>query len=969
MTQTPSEPLQTAGKATSALENGQAAHRVVMPDLIAPQTDWTLTTAEIEPPPIKRVEPDVETLQPRQGFRWWRGISIRTKATTLAIVLGTVPMLTIAGIAYSIAGRALTERAGISEREQAIALQSQVNQFMRGRFSDIQVMAQLDIFTDPQLRSAISNAAKAAALTRILNSHKIYDIAAVTDLKGNLIAQTAGEPLGNLSNRTYIRAALQANGPILSQPVVSPTSGIFSIYAASVIKDKLTKQPIGIVFTRMPVKVLEEVIKNYRDSGNKYYLVDGSGKVFIGPEGEYVNQMLSTGAAATGRQDTYTAIAPEEIFPALAGKRLENQPITVQSQNTKTQTEALLAYTPPVQMSGLPDLNWTAIIAIDTSIAFAAQRKLLVVFTLATGVITLLLSAIAADIANRATRPIRSAATAVQKIGQGDLDTRLEVKGEDELGVLGENINSMAAQLQTSLTAQALEVTKERVLTAAKGSGVLGQAELKIVFDQSVADARDWLGVDRVVIYRFDAGLDRGVVSESVDGNWPSALENNVNDTCIPQSLREAYLNGRVIANRDVSIAELDWHPEHVRLMERLQIKSNLVVPITGGGQLYGLLIAHMCSAMRDWQPVEIDFLRRLGNELGLSIYRVELLEQTTNLAQEQRQLKEELQKRALELLQEVDPISRGDLTTRAKVTADEIGTIADSYNATVDNLRKIVVQVQTAANQVVSTTTVNETSIQALTSEALRQTEEISIALELVKQMADTVQTVAANAEQAETAVQQAAQTVEEGDEVMNRTVEGIQVIRVTVADTAKKVKHLGESSQKISKVVELISAFAAQTNMLALNASIEASRAGEEGRGFAVVANEVRVLARQSAEATEEIRGLISSIQAETNEVVAAMESGIEQVVTGTKLVDETRQSLNKITAVSAQISALVEAIAQSTVIQSQASETVTRTMQGVAAIANKTSTEVGHVSSSFEELRQVAETLQAGVGQFKV
>jgi methyl-accepting chemotaxis protein PixJ len=925
--------------------------------------------AEIKLPIVKQVEPDVETFQSQGGARWWRGISIRTKATTLAIVLGTVPMLTIAGIAYSIAGPALTERAGVSEQDKAVALQNQVNQFMRSRFSDIQVMAQLDIFTDPQLRAAISDQAKAAALTRILNSYKIYDIAAVTDLKGNLIAQTAGEPLGNLSNRTYIRAALQANGPILSQPIISPTSGIFSIYAASVIKDKLTKQPIGIVVTRMPVKVLGELIKNYTDSGSHYYLVDGAGKVFLGSEGEYVNQMLATGAAATGRRDTYTAIAPEEIFPALAGKRLGSQPLIIQSQDTKSQTEELLAYAPSVQMSGLPDLGWTAITAIDTATAFAAQRKLLLVFTLATGVITLLLSAIAADIANRATRPIRSAANAVQKIGQGDLDTRLEVKGGDELGVLGENINSMAAQLQTALTAQALEATKERVLTAAKGSGVLGRSELQIIFDQSVADARDLLGVDRVVIYRFDTGLDRGVVSESVDSNWSSALENNVNDTCIPQSLREAYLNGRVIANRDVSIAESDWHPEHVRLMERLQIKSNLIVPIVQGNQLFGLLIAHMCSAIHDWQSAEVDFLRRLGNELGLSIYRVELLEQTTNLAQEQRQLKEELQKRALELLQEVDPISRGDLTTKAKVTADEIGTIADSYNATVDNLRKIVLQVQSAANQVVNTTSINEISIQSLTSEALRQTEGIAMALALVKQMADTVQTVAANAEQAETAVQQAAQTVEEGDEVMNRTVEGIQVIRVTVADTAKKVKHLGESSQKISKVVELISAFAAQTNMLALNASIEASRAGEEGRGFAVVANEVRALARQSAEATEEIRGLISSIQAETNEVVSAMESGIEQVVTGTKLVDETRQSLNKITAVSAQISGLVEAIAQSTVIQSQASETVTQTMQGVAAIADKTSTEVGQVSSSFEELRKMAETLQAGVGQFKV
>ncbi len=330
---------------------------------------------------------------------------------------------------------------------------------------------------------------------------------------------------------------------------------------------------------------------------------------------------------------------------------------------------------------------------------------------------------------------------------------------------------------------------------------------------------------------------------------------------------------------------------------------------------------------------------------------------------------KQTIQRRALELLREVDPISKGDLTIRAKVTPDEIGTLADSYNATVASLRKIVAQVQNAADQVIETTEGNEVYIQTLSAEAAKQAVEITDALEQIERMTQVGRVVAANAEQAETIVQQATQTVREGDAAMNRTVDGIQAIRSTVAETARKVKHLGESSQKISTVVELISAFASQTNMLALNASIEASRAGESGRGFAIVASEVRALAQRSAEATEEIRKLVSSIQAETNEVVVAMESGTEQVVIGTKLVDETRQSLNKITSASAKISALVESIAQATVVQSEAAETVTQTMQGVASSANKTSAEANQVASSFEQLQTVAQTLQASVDRFKV
>jgi len=302
-------------------------------------------------------------------------------------------------------------------------------------------------------------------------------------------------------------------------------------------------------------------------------------------------------------------------------------------------------------------------------------------------------------------------------------------------------------------------------------------------------------------------------------------------------------------------------------------------------------------------------------------------------------------------------------------VTSDEIGTIADSYNATIGSLRKLVTQVQTAAKQVATTTSSSEISVQELSAEALRQAQEITAALDRIQEMSNSIRAVAANASQAEAAVLQATQTVEVGDAAMNRTVDGILAIRETVAETSKKVKRLGESSQKISKVVNLIGTFADKTNLLALNAAIEAANAGEQGRGFAVVAEQVRSLARQSAQATAEIESLVKDIQTETNSVVAAMEAGTEQVVTGTRLVDETRQSLNQITAVSVQISALVSAISSAAVAQSQVSEEVTQTMSGVAAIAQHTSTEATLVSASFKELLAVATELQASAGQFKV
>lgn len=346
-----------------------------------------------------------------------------------------------------------------------------------------------------------------------------------------------------------------------------------------------------------------------------------------------------------------------------------------------------------------------------------------------------------------------------------------------------------------------------------------------------------------------------------------------------------------------------------------------------------------------------------------------EIARQQAEYAKQQQEAKEFLQNRALELLMEVSPLRDGDLTIRAKVTEDEVGTIADSYNATINSLRKIVAQVQSVANQVSQTAEGNKASLTELTGDALQQSASIQMALQRIEDMTRSIQLVAQGAQEAERAVQVASETVHQGDEAMNRTVEGIVAIRETVAETAKKVKQLGESSQKISKVVNLIGTFAAQTNLLALNASIEAARAGEEGRGFAVVADEVRSLARQSAKATAEIEQLVASIQTETNEVVAAMEAGTQQVVTGTQLVEETRQSLNQIAQASEQISNLVRTITEAATSQAQTSTVVSETITNVAGLATNTSHRAETVLAAFQNLLSVANELQTTVAQFKL
>jgi methyl-accepting chemotaxis protein PixJ len=533
-------------------------------------------------------------------------------------------------------------------------------------------------------------------------------------------------------------------------------------------------------------------------------------------------------------------------------------------------------------------------------------------------------------------------------------------------------LQQLAEELQTTLDRANLieernESTKQaqilKELTIKLSSALNGEEVFTII----VNEIRQALKADRVIVYRFDETWAGTVIAESVAEEFPKALGATIADPCFADNYVEKYRSGRIQATRDIFDAGLT--PCHLGQLKPFEVKANLVAPINYEGNLLGLLIAHQCSGPRNWHQNEIDLFGQLTVQVGLALERSDLLAKQLLGEVEQRQIREKMQQRALELLMEVDPVNRGDLTIRAKVTEDEIGTIADSYNATIENLRRIVTQVQQAAAQFTNTTGTNEAAVRQLSNEATKQAEDVAGALERLQAMNQSIQEVAENAAQAESAVQQATKTVDQGEDAMNRTVDGILAIRETVAATAKQVKRLGESSQKISKVVNLISSFADQTNLLALNAAIEAAHAGEEGRGFAVVADEVRSLARQSAEATAEISELVASIQSETNEVVNAMEAGTEQVVAGTRLVDETRRSLNQITAASAQISELVEAITAAAVEQSQTSQSVTQTMAQVAAIADKTSSEASNVATTFKDLLAVAQSLQDTVRQFKV
>ncbi|MBE9206374.1 HAMP domain-containing protein [Nostoc sp. LEGE 06077] len=363
----------------------------------------------------------------------------------------------------------------------------------------------------------------------------------------------------------------------------------------------------------------------------------------------------------------------------------------------------------------------------------------------------------------------------------------------------------------------------------------------------------------------------------------------------------------------------------------------------------------------------ELGLLATGFNEMARVIFT------TTNEAQrkadEQEEAKENLQRQVIRLLDDVEGAARGDLTVQAEVTADVLGAVADAFNLTIQNLRDIVQQVKVAAREVTKGATNSETFARALSSDALRQAEELAVTLNSVQVMTDSIQRVAEAAREAETVARDASSIALKGGEAVENTVAGILEIRETVAETTRKVKRLAESSQEISKIVALISQIASRTNLLALNASIEAARAGEAGRGFAIVADEVRQLADKSAKSLKEIEQIVMQIQSETGSVMTAMEEGTQQVIKGTKLAEEAKRSLENIIQVANRIDILVRSITSDTVEQTETSRAVAHVMQSVELTAQETSQEAQRVSGALQNLVGVSRDLIASVERFRV
>ncbi len=335
--------------------------------------------------------------------------------------------------------------------------------------------------------------------------------------------------------------------------------------------------------------------------------------------------------------------------------------------------------------------------------------------------------------------------------------------------------------------------------------------------------------------------------------------------------------------------------------------------------------------------------------------------------AREQADQNERNQQAILRLLDEMGSLADGDLTVEATVTEDITGTIADSFNFAIEELRKLVATVNDTALMVDTATKQTENTAAHLAKATDNQAKEINAATESIVSMAASIEEVSGNAERSSDVARHSVEVAHKGGEAVRRTIDGMNAIRETIQETSKRIKRLGESSQEIGNIVELISDIAEQTNILALNASIQASMAGEAGRGFAVVADEVQRLAERSTNATKQIEVLVRTIQADTNEAVVSMERSTTDVVGGALLAENAGAALDEIEQVSNQIASLVQNISSSARQQAGAAADVTRRTTRLREIGQQTGAATSATAASISKLSQLATQLRKTVEGF--
>ena len=409
---------------------------------------------------------------------------------------------------------------------------------------------------------------------------------------------------------------------------------------------------------------------------------------------------------------------------------------------------------------------------------------------------------------------------------------------------------------------------------------------------------------------------------------------------------------------------------------------ARLMLALVVGGAAVGFTYIQLSNRVLVPLRQIVDFAERVAhgdfrartvvdsaNDFGFIAEKLNRAAEHASRAMFIQETQENLQKSVTEFLTIVSQVARGDLTLRGRVTNDALGNVVDSVNYMLDNFVKVLERARKGAMDVQSSANEILIASEQMSTGAIQQDQEITNTSSAVEALTVSMKQVSNNAEASAEAARHALDAAEQGNRSVRDTLEGMQRIRSSVQATATRIKALGDRSLKISEIVNVINDITEQTNLLALNAAIEAARAGEAGRGFAVVADEVRKLAEHSRSATKDISALIKAIQAETNDAVAVMEERTREVEVGAKLADQAGRALDAISSVVRQSAELVQEISLASKQLVRGTEGVANAIEIISNITRQTSQGARQTARTVEQMVQMSEQLNKAISQFRL
>ena len=933
-------------------------------------------------------------------LRWFYDAPIGRKQTFAMIICELVPLLGLGiGSTVVLTNSLRTQLLAQAKSEVAVTETNyniKVNQMgfgSRGQSDNIQIVNAVKIHQQQQPLAADLQSQVKQTLQNEVKARKIeYATLVGKDLKiiANANANRSGETITSPALVEIIKQSLQEVRQIKASEGVKADElakenpplparwnkqDALIRYVVTPIKNPDNQEAIGVLIfgdvVNGKLPIVEGTLKSFAGGYSAIYLRRAAGEFSLAtalnqPQGVDFKQaqpdialpnttLLETAANAKGEAVTQRLTIGDQAY-TIAAQAMPNRVL-------ETPEGSVPVYTQPtaILVRGTPEN------ALNSLLSTSFQQEIIVLL------LSLVVIATWSAIFRRAIlNPIQHLEKATQTFAQGDRLVRADVFSQDEVGQLAIAFNRMAESINLSETALADEAARQE-LQAKEARGLTDitarmrrSLNATTIFQTAAHESREFLRVDRVLVYRFEDDLMNGIViAEAIVPGYTKSIQKKIQNPLGFDRI-DYYSNQTTWSVQNSTQDPLTEN--HQAVLDQLDARAEIAVPLKQHDRVIGLLCAHQARP-RQWQVWETDFLAQLAIQIGYALDQADLMQERQDSLQTSEALKESLQQQILALLAEVEGATRGDLTVRADVSARDMGTVADFFNAIVESLRQIVQKVKHSTLQVNSLLGANEGDMQQLADQALKQASETTHILDSIEQMTVSIQAVADSAHQAAIVARNASTTAETGELEMDATVQIILNLRTTIEQTAKKVKQLGEASQQISRVVSLINEIAVQTDLLAINASIEASRAGDYGRGFAIVASEVGELAARSGAATREIATLVETIQQETRAVVEAMGQGTHQVVEGAHSVKNAKQSLMHMVHVSRQIDALVQSISQATVSQAQTSRSVTDLIKDVTQVSARTSESSRRVSGALRQTVEVAQELQESVEMFKI